>query len=57
MGLNAYSFDKLLREGGLTLTDVVHFCALQGVDPLDATGYYFPGYPGVPTDEYIYNPN
>jgi sugar phosphate isomerase/epimerase len=55
LGLNAYSFDKPLREGSLTLTDVVHFCALQGVDALDATGYYFPGYPSVPSDEYIYN--
>lgn len=55
LGLNAYSFDKPLREGSLTLTDVVHFCALQGVDALDATGYYFPGYPAVPADEYIYN--
>jgi sugar phosphate isomerase/epimerase len=25
------------------------------VDALDPTGYYFPGYPRVPTDEYIYN--
>jgi sugar phosphate isomerase/epimerase len=25
------------------------------VDALDATGYYFPGYPNVPTDEFIYN--
>jgi sugar phosphate isomerase/epimerase len=55
LGLNAYSFDTLLREGGVTLTDAVHFCALHGVDALDATGYYFPGYPSVPADEYIYN--
>src|SRR5271157_4015281 len=54
LGLNAYSFDTLLREGSITLTDAVHFCALHGVDALDATGYYFPGYPNVPTDEYIY---
>jgi len=25
------------------------------VDALDATAYYFPGYPNVPADEYIYN--
>jgi sugar phosphate isomerase/epimerase len=54
LGLNAYSFNKQLREGSMTLADVVHFCAKQGVDALDATGYYFPGYPNVPTDEYIY---
>jgi len=55
LGLNAYSFDRPLREGGMTLADTVHFCAQHGVDALDATGYYFPGYPNVPTDEYIYN--
>jgi sugar phosphate isomerase/epimerase len=38
----------------MTLDDVVHFCAQQRVDALDATGYYFPGYPKAPTDEYIY---
>jgi sugar phosphate isomerase/epimerase len=55
LALNAYSFDKPLRAGSMTLEDVVHFCAQQRVDALDATGYYFPGYPKVPSDEYIYN--
>ena len=55
LGLNAYSFDKQLRDGSMTLADAVHFCAQQGVDAIDTTGYYFPGYPKVPTDEYIYN--
>ncbi|MFY9724274.1 MAG: sugar phosphate isomerase/epimerase, partial [Bryobacteraceae bacterium] len=55
LGLNAYSFDGPLRQGSMTLTDAVHFCAQHGVDALDATGYYFPGYPNVPADEYIYN--
>jgi sugar phosphate isomerase/epimerase len=54
LALNAYSFDKPLRAGEMTLEDVVHFCAQHRVDALDATGYYFPGYPKVPTDEYIY---
>src|ERR1700744_6583555 len=54
LALNAYSFDKPLRAGTMTLDDVVHFCAQHRVDALDATGYYFPGYPNVPTDEYIY---
>jgi sugar phosphate isomerase/epimerase len=39
----------------MTLVDAVHFCAQQNVDALDATGYYFPGYPKVPSDETIYN--
>ena len=55
LGLNAYSFDKPLRAGTMTLADAVHFCAQHGVDALDATGYYFPGYPKVPSDDYIYN--
>jgi sugar phosphate isomerase/epimerase len=55
LGLNAYSFDKALRDGSMTLKDAVEFCAQNGVDALDATGYYFPGYPSVPSDEYIYN--
>jgi sugar phosphate isomerase/epimerase len=55
LGLNAYSFDKQLRAGSMTLSDAVHFCAQHGVDAIDTTGYYFPGYPKVPSDEYIYN--
>lgn len=55
LALNAYSFDKPLRTGSMTLEDVVHFCAQHRVDALDATGYYFPGYPKAPPDEYIYS--
>jgi sugar phosphate isomerase/epimerase len=55
LALNAYSFDKPLMAHTMTLDDVIHFCAKQRVDALDATGYYFPGYPAAPTDEYIYN--
>src|SRR5271157_2953998 len=55
LGLNAYSFDRPLRQGSMTLADAVHLCAQHGVDALDATGYYFPGYPSVPPDEYIYS--
>jgi len=54
LGLNAFSFDKQLRSGQMTLADTVHFCAKQGVDALDATGYYFPGYPDVPADAFVY---
>jgi len=55
LALNAYSFDKPLMAHTMTLDDVVHFCAQQRVDALDATGYYFPGYPKAPSDEYVYN--
>jgi sugar phosphate isomerase/epimerase len=55
LALNAYSFDKPLMAHSMTLDDVVHFCAQHRVDALDATGYYFPGYPKAPPDDYTYN--
>jgi sugar phosphate isomerase/epimerase len=51
--LNVYSFNNLLRDGKLDLFDVLEFCAGHGFDAIDPTGYYFPGYPAVPTDSYI----
>lgn len=54
LALNAYSFDKPLMAHMMTLEDVVRFCAQHRVDALDATGYYFPGYPKAPPDEYVY---
>ncbi len=54
LGLNAYSFDKPLRAGSTTLADLVAFCARNGIEGLDATGYYFPGYPKVPSDDSIF---
>lgn len=53
LGLNAYSFDRPLRAGEMTLEDLVVYCAQNGFDALDATGYYFPGYPKVPSDDTI----
>ena len=54
LGLNAYSFNEPLRAGTMTLDDLVDYCAQQGFDGLDATGYYFPGYPKVPDDAFLY---
>jgi len=54
IGLNAYSFNTQLTNGSMTLEDVVHYCAQQGIDAVDPTGYYFPGYPKVPSDETIF---
>jgi len=59
--LNAYSFNSLLNAGlkegdkGFTLFDLLNFCAKNNFDAVDLTGYFFPGYPDVPTDEYINN--
>jgi sugar phosphate isomerase/epimerase len=53
IGLNAYSFNRPLMAGKMTLSDVIDYCAKHNIDGLDATGYYFPGYPNVPSDKYI----
>jgi sugar phosphate isomerase/epimerase len=54
IGLNAYSFNKPLMAGKMTLFDVLDYCAEHNIEGADLTGYYFPGYPNVPSDEYLY---
>ncbi|WP_026768467.1 sugar phosphate isomerase/epimerase [Asinibacterium sp. OR53] len=54
ISLNAYSFNGPLTKGTTDLEAVMDFSAKTGFDAIDLTGYYFPGYPEVPTDEYIY---
>lgn len=54
LALNAYSFDKALKAGTMTLAQAVDFCAQHGLEGIDTTGYYFPGYPKVPSDEFVY---
>jgi sugar phosphate isomerase/epimerase len=54
ISLNAYSFNEPLRSGKTNLEAVIEFCAQEGFDAVDLTGYYFPGYPQVPADEYVY---
>src|ERR1700712_4343619 len=55
VSLNAYSFNEPLRNGSMTLDHLLEFCADTGFDAVDVTGYYFPGYPTAPADEYIYH--
>ena len=55
ISLNAYSFDKLLRDRTMTLDDLLEFCTQTGFEGVDITGYYFPGYPEVPSDDIIYH--
>ena len=59
--LNAYSFNDALtgkdntdKYPAFSLLDLLDWCASQNIEALDATGYYFPGYPEVPSDEYIF---
>ena len=53
ISLNVYSFNQLLRDGKIDLFDVLDFCAEYNFDAIDPTGYYFPGYPEVPSDNFI----
>ncbi len=61
ISLNAYSFTKPLLDyskgrgdgTGMTLFELMDFAAEQGFDAVDLTAYFFPGYPAVPTDEFI----
>jgi sugar phosphate isomerase/epimerase len=59
--LNAYSFSKLLndkikgRGNGMSLFDLMDFAAENNFDAVDITGYFFPEYPKVPSDEMINN--
>jgi sugar phosphate isomerase/epimerase len=55
ISLNAYSFNQPLREGKFTISDLLDYCAVTGFEGVDLTGYYFPGYPVAPPDDYIYN--
>ena len=54
LSLNCYSFNSPLLSGATNFESVIDFCAVQGFDAIDMTGYYFPGYPEAPPDTYIY---
>jgi hypothetical protein len=57
--LNAYSFLEPLTANqsdpskGIDLFGVCDFCARHDIEPVDLTGYFFPGYPRVPDDTYV----
>ena len=59
LSLNAYSFNDVLqaglagKPGGVSLFDVLDFCAQHDFEAIDPTGYYFPGYPAVPGRDFI----
>ncbi len=59
LSLNAYSFSKALndhvkgRGTGMSLFDLLEFCAEHDIPGLDPTAYFFPGYPGVPETTYL----
>lgn len=54
ISLNAYSFNAPLLAGSMSVEEMMDFCVEYGFEGLDLTGYYLPGYPNVPSDEYIF---
>jgi len=53
--LNAYSFNKPLTDGSMSIAELIEFCAATGFDGVDITAYYFKGYPQVPSDDYLFD--
>jgi sugar phosphate isomerase/epimerase len=57
--LNAYSFLEQLNANiadptqGIDLFGVCDFCVKHDIEAVDLTGYFFPGYPQAPADDYI----
>ncbi|WP_373511799.1 sugar phosphate isomerase/epimerase family protein [Persicitalea sp.] len=54
LSCNIFSFNDLLRKGEMSLEEVFEFCSDLGFAAVDPTGYYFPNYPEVPSDGYIF---
>lgn len=54
IALNAYSFNQPLRDKTIDWNGVVDYCAAHGISALDATGYYFDGYPKAPAREVLH---
>jgi sugar phosphate isomerase/epimerase len=55
VSLNAFSFNAPLTSGSMNIDDMLVFCADQGFLAVDITAYYFPGYPNVPPNDYLYH--
>jgi sugar phosphate isomerase/epimerase len=55
ISLNLFSFNQWLQDGTIQLDEVVRYCAGEGYLAIDPTAYYFPGYPDVPDDRYLFD--
>ena len=59
LSINAWSYYLPLyryinnEPNGMSLFDLLEECARLNVDAVDPTGYFFPGYPEVPSREFI----
>ncbi|HZB12513.1 MAG TPA: sugar phosphate isomerase/epimerase family protein [Chryseolinea sp.] len=54
ISLNAFSFNAPLTEKRMSLEELLETCSEIGFEGIDITAYYFPGYPNVPSDEFLY---
>jgi sugar phosphate isomerase/epimerase len=54
LSLNAYSFNVPLRDGSMSVDDMITFCARHAIGALDLTAYYIKGYPAVPEDSELF---
>lgn len=54
LSLNAYSFNKPLLSGEMSLQELFEFAGRTGFAGVDLTAYYIPGYPAVPSDEVLF---
>jgi sugar phosphate isomerase/epimerase len=54
LSLNAYSFNKMLRSGEMSIEALLRFAKDTGFQGVDLTAYYIPGYPEVPSDKVLY---
>jgi sugar phosphate isomerase/epimerase len=55
VSLNAFSFNAPLMDKRMNLDELLETCSEIGFDGVDITAYYFPGYPNVPADDYLYH--
>lgn len=55
LSCNLYSFNEPLTTGNMSLEQVLEFCAQLGFDAVDPTAYYFPKYPTLPPDRYVFD--
>lgn len=60
LSVNAYSFSDVLsareprdKQQVFSYFNLLDWCASQNIKALDATAYFFPTYPEVPSDEYL----
>lgn len=54
LSLNAYSFNKPLLAGEMSIDELFQFAHETGFPAVDLTAYYIPGYPEVPEDKVLF---